>query len=415
MLGVTGDEFSSFQQLLREFRDAYYFDANGSLLDERAAQLPGDFTPRRGAQAARGGGVSLRRSDASLEEIYDPASIILTRSTSPDFTYFNTGTITFPAGTYTVTLNEFRCTTAGIEGNAPAGALDSLVSARGSIVEVISELPVISGYDREEDPDFRVRAELWVLALTRTTPDAIRAIALNFQGSDGTSLRGPVPLLWEDPETRGYCELIVDDGFGFVGQTQAAAETTGIFPSVSGTIRYQLPFEAPAVGPPTLNVGGTNYNQPHPDFMVIEERGLCIIRESPRYISITGGSTSWTLGGHYVLRGFLAELQAYIEVTCRAAGNRVRVLPPSVQEETISANVTVKAGYDIATVFDRVKRGIVSYITKLPPGQPLLFFRLSGDLVTIPGVRNVLFDQNDLYPATPRTKIVVYYGSITLR
>ncbi len=413
VLGVNGDEYASHQQKLKEMVDGYYFDANGEVLDERADQLPEEFERRRGPRSARGGGIFLTRSDASGEETYDPGSILAGRSGAPSLSYLNTSTITFGVGVYTVSLNEFICTATGVVGRAPAGAVDTLVGAAGTIYDVGSVLPMTGGYDREEDPEYRARCRAWARSLTRTTPDAIVATAMNFSDEDGAAVRFSTPVLWEDPEHLGYCELIVDDGFGFVGYYDAAVDTTGVFPTITGSVRHQIIFDMPAKTPPMLWINGAGpFQLPHPDFMVIEERGLCIIREDPQFITPVG---TWVMGGHQVYKRFIANLQAHVEIMCRAGGNRVRVVVPDPQEIFVTANVTVTEGSDIDIIFDRVKKGIVSYMSKLPPGQPLLFFRLGADLSTIPGVHNIKFDQGDVYAANPRTKLIIYYSSITLR
>lgn len=419
LLGVVADELSSHQQRLSEYVEAHFLDAGGDLLDERVGQLPGNFSRRRGAQAARGGGVSLTREDTSAEEVYQPGKIVIARSAAPSVSYLNMSTVTFGIGVDTVTDVVFLCSSTGSAGNAPANALDTLLSATGTIYEVTSALPVTGGSDREGDDDLRARAKLWVAALTRTTPDALVAIAMNFVSSDGYSLRYSLPILWEDPDNRGYSELLIDDGFGFTGYTKDAVSQTGTFPDIAGSPRHQVTFDYPAHTAPTLYVNGTPYPSgssayPHPDFLVLEERGLIITKEAPTYIDVTAGNT-WETKGHKVYWGFPAELQAYIEAYCRAAGTRVRVRIPVPQPTRLSANVTVSDGFDVDTVFDRVKRGIVGYAARVPPGQPILMFRLGATLISIPGVRNVKFDVGDLYPNTPRTKLVIYYSGITLR
>lgn len=414
-LGVQADEFSSTQQKLGEFIDGYFLDAAGDVLDERCADLPEGFEPRRNARAARGGGVTLTRSTATQEEVYQPGAIIVGRSKVSGVQYFNKYVVTFGIGIFTVTNITVQCTSTGSVGNGPKDGIDTIVSASGTIYEVSSELSLSGGYDREEDADLIVRAKLWVNSLTRTTPDAIVAQLMNFTSSDGESLGYTPPIVWEDPDNRGYCEIIVDNGFGFTGYTRAANDFVGEFPDIPGSPRYQIPHDYPAATAPILTTDGVDYPPPNPDYLSIEERGVMYIRSSPQYVNVSAG-TSYKTGGHLVLQGWPAEAQAFVEANCRAAGNRYRIVLPTPQEVFLTANVTVTDGAILETVFDRVKRGIVGYTARLPPGQPIRLFRLGGDLISIPGLLDIRFDQPPIiYAATPRTKLVVYYSAITLR
>lgn len=414
-LGIMGDELASHQQKLKEYIDGYFFHARGEVLDERAGQLPGDFDKRRKAKAARGGGVTLIRSDASTSNTYPPNSIILSRSGAPSVTYTNRSTVSFSSSSYESTDNVFVCTTTGAVGNAMAGSVNTVNAAPGTIYNVSAPLEFTGGFDREEDDDLSTRMRLWVMSLTRTTPDGIRGIAMNFVSSEGESLRFP-PIVWEDPDNRGYCELLINNGFGFTGYTRDAYETTGTFPTLTGTARFQLPFDFPAHTPPVFYIEGSPSYSPHPDFISIEERGVLITRESPALLDVSGGR-SWAIKGHKVLFGFPAELQAHLEEKCRAAGNRIRVRLPEVTRVTLSANVTKdESDVTIPILFDRIRKGIVSYMMKLPPGEPLIFFRLCADLATIPGVRDIKFDNTgNIVPLSPRNKLITYYSDISLR
>ena len=413
LLGVVADEMSSFQQKLGEFHDAHFFRANGQLLDDRVAQLPVGFPRRRDARPASGGSCTITRSLAASAATYYPGQLVFGRDDLPNLKYTNTDSVTFGIGVFTATGVNLVCQTPGFFTNAPPGAINTLIAAPGTIYSVTNTLPLSGGAAREEDFELSARAELWVSALTRTTSSSIEALVLNFQGSNGTSVR--TCRVWESPDTPGYCEVLIDDGFGFSGSTRDAVAHTGVVPSIDEyTTRYQFTFDAPANTAPILTIDGVDYPSPNADYLTVEERGSMLMRSSPTSIPVSAGS-SWSTGGHKVLTGLPAEIQSYVEANCRAAGSRVRVRLPEVTELRLSANVTVFPGYNPTAVFNAIKLSIVDYVSRIPPGQPILIFRLAADLIVVPGVRNIIFDQTDRYPGTPSTKFVCYYNSISLR
>ena len=412
ILGVVSDEMSSFQQKLGEFHRAHYMDARAELLDDRVSQLPSGFERRRGTAASSGGACTLWRTTVGSELVYDPGSMTFGREDAP-VNYTNVDPIVFEASSYTATNVNIRSVAQGFYTNAPAGSVTVLVNAPPDIYQVRNTLPVSGGRDRESDDDLRSRALLWLGALTRTTSNAIEALAVNFISSADQRVR--TATVWEDPDNRGYCELLIDDGFGFIGSTKDAVSHTGTVPSIDEVVtRHQFTFDAPAATPPVLTVNGVSYPSPNNDYLTLEERGLMLMRSNPTTIVVEAGD-SWSVGGHKVLTGLPAELQQYIEDNCRAAGTRVRVVIPTLSELRLSANVTVYPGYDIATVFDTIKKATIDYVSRIRPGSPLLIFRLCGELINIPGVRNIKFDQGDRYPGTPRTKFVCFYNNISLR
>jgi uncharacterized phage protein gp47/JayE len=414
ILGVVSDEMSSVQFKLSDFHQSHLFNARGQLLDDRIAQLPTGFERRREPRPARGGNVTLWRSTSGTTVSYGPGELSFSREDAPDLRYVNTDTITFDAASLTATGISVRSVAVGTLTNAPPGAINVLLSAPSDVYQVRNLVGVGGGSERESDDELRGRAELWLNALTRTTNTAIEALAVNYIPTS-TDQRVRYARVWEDPDTRGYCELLIDDGFGFIGSTRAANTQSGVVPDIDSTsARHQFTFESPAATAPNLTVSGVTYTAPTSDFLVVEERGVMLAKPNSTSLPLAAGD-EWSTGGHQVYTGLPAELQAYVEANCRAAGSRVRVVVPTVTSLKLSANVTVYPGYDISDVFDTVKRATSEYVSRVLPGSPLLIFRLCGELINIPGVRNIKFDQTDRYPATPRTKFVCYYNDITLR
>lgn len=413
LLGTVADEMSSLQQKLGEFHDSHFFNCSGQLLDDRAAQMP-DLDPRRPAARARGGAFTIIRNSTAASLTIQPGALRVERTDAPGLAYTNEFAITMGIGVASSTSNQFVCTSPGFFGNAPPGAVNRLTAAPSTVVEAYNTLPVVGGRSREDDASFAARAQLFWSSLTRTTRPSIEALALNFRVPGSDEFIRTIAV-HESLETPGYTEVFIDNGQGFVGSSRAANLQFGVIPTIDEVnARYQFTFEAPAVTPPNLTLGSNTYSSLHPSLLMLEERGIVIVRASHPGITITPGDV-WQTGGHQVLVGFPAALQQYLAANCRASGVRIRVRLPRTEEIFISANVTVMAGASIARVFAEIRAGITAYLADLPPGQPLLFFRLGADLSTIPGVRNIKFDQSDLYPSGQDVKFITYPSNITLR
>jgi uncharacterized phage protein gp47/JayE len=412
--GRVADELSSQQFKLKEFHAAHFFDAAGQLLDDRCAQLGPDFSPRRTLTRARGGSFTVIRNNVIPIETFAAGSIKVTRTDLPGYTYTNEFPIAFLAGQPSSTGNSFICDTPGTAGNAPPGAVDVLVAAPSTVGSAYNISYVSGGRPKEEDLELQTRARLFTNSLTATTPTAIKALALNYVDPD-TGETPRTVTIWESPDTPGYCEVLIDDGQGYLGNTRNAVTQSGTVPALDSYVaRQTFSFESPAVTPPVLTLNGVPYPSPNPDFVVKEEQGVIIMRASPSTVVI-GPSYDWSTGGHTVLIGAPARLQRFLNAKCRGSGLRVRVVLPTPTEVQITANVTVFAGYSIPAVFAQIKASIAAYLADLPPGAPLLMFRLGGDLIAVPGVRDIRFDRQAVYPATPRTKFIVYPSSIVLR
>lgn len=151
LLGVIADEMSSFQQKLGEYTDAHFFKANGQLLDDRVAQLPGTFPRRRQARAAAGGSCTVLRDVATSAVTFAPGQLTFTREDASYLKYSNLYSVTFGVGVYSITNVDVICQSPGFETNAPPGAINVVAVAPGSIYSVTNTLPVSGGAAREED------------------------------------------------------------------------------------------------------------------------------------------------------------------------------------------------------------------------------------------------------------------------
>jgi len=332
-------------------------------------------------------------------------------SVKPGVTYTNLVPIIIGPGDTQALDIPFMAMSPGSVGNLPhPGIIDTIQRGLPEIVECTNMQPLAGGADRERDEDLRRRAERWVGALALSQNEAIEAVALNFQASNGVVLQHA--RIWNDPDMRGYSELVVDDGTGMQGYTRVATTQTGVLPTLIGPgARYQLPFEFPAATVPVVRTGGVE--RPQTSYNAFHEFGYVMLNRSLPY-TVTPGD-SWEVGGHLVYTGIIAELQAYINTICAAAGVRVRVVAPVPQPVQLSLNMTVAGGTDIRALRATVRRAIVGFVARLAPGQPLIMYRLIGALNTIPGVVNIVFDQTDLYPGSPKHKLVATLQGVSVR
>lgn len=412
LLGVPAEEISGTERHLQDWLRAYFLDAKGADLDDRVAQLPKEFPRRQGPKRASGGAVQITRT-SSVGSLTMPAgSMVFGRSDQADTYYTNVSEVTWADGVATMPTGggeiRVRAVSPGTLGNAPAGAIDIVRSPTSTIRAVTSLTPVANGTDGESDAEVRRRAKLWISSLMGWTRRALEGLALNYSGSD--VIRHA--RAFSDPLSPGYTELVVDDGLGMGGYTRDANPTSGIVPDLESGTRYQFWFDYPAVGGVRLTLASGTYGPTTADWIALLERGVLITAPSPASFSLVPGTT-WTIEGHQVYIGVIAELQDYIDEIAVGSGLRVRVVPARPRNVTLSANCIVQGTRD--TIFAAVKRTIVAFFLDLAPGDPLYISALVAEVMKVPGVVNIIFDQPDRYPGSLRDKLTTRDAYITLR
>lgn len=412
ILGSVAEEVSAVERRIQEYIDAYYLRGVGANLDRRLRDFPPGFPARRGATPATGGAFRITRSTTAGTTSVAARGMLVSSSTSnPVVVYTNIAPFSIGPGDTFVSDVPFVALSPGTAGNlAQGGLIDTIVRGLPEIVEATNTLPMQGGNDRERDAELRARAQRWVASLALAQAEALEAVALNFQGSDGVTLRHA--RLWADPDMRGYSELVVDDGTGMIGYTRPGATYSGNLPTLLGNgSRYTMPVDGPIATPPDVSVGGII--RPPSTYRLQHDRNIIYLNKVLPY-TVTPGD-AYSVGGHMVYTGVLAELQAYINLVCVAAGVTVRVVAPTPQAVSLSLNMVGQPGVDLVALRATVKRTIVSFVARLAPGDPLLIYRLVGALNNLPGVRNIVFDQGDVYPGSPKHKLVASEAGITVR
>jgi hypothetical protein len=415
ILGSVAQEFSNLELRLYNLNQNFFLQTQGADLDRRIEEFPSSFARRLRASAASGGAFRVTRTDdlatRNQPHIVPARTLVVQASSNPDVSYTNLAPIVFDAGQLVSENNAFVARSTGTISNlANVLAIDTVISSYAQIVECTNTVAIAGGKDLEADPFLRYRAQQWVASLALSQNSAMEVLALSFRDSNNSGLTHA--RMWNDPDMRGYSELVVDNGTAMAGQTVTIPSRTITLPRLqSDANRYLLYFPAPAVTTPTFYVNGVEL--PSSDVTVIHEKGIAWIKESPS-IDI-GYGDDVLISSYECFTGTIDELQTVLNESAIAAGTRVRVVPPTPQPIEISGDMTVVSGTDIRTLRERVALAIQEFLRAIPPGEPLFMYKLIGYLNLIPGVLNIVFDQTDMYPGSTRHKLTVSLENITLR
>lgn len=405
IVGAVSQELAGVELRLAQIRDAFFLEgATGSDLDERVSELPLFEGGRRSSSAASGSVLTLTR--ASTATLYTlPAGAVFGRVDSST-RYQTTGAATFPIGVGSVSSVPCVALETGSDTNCGAGKITRIVSAPSEILSVINSAPLTSGTDQETDQALRERAYQHLASLAQCQPAALEAFALSFRGTNQE--RVTFARIFEDPETPGISDLIVDDGTGLEGLSRPGLVVSG----VAGAGQTQIWFESPAVSLPTVKINGSPLASSA--FFGAPEKGIIHLR-SPLLAADT-----WEVSGYQVRTGILRDLQAQIE-TRRAAGTRVVVTPPEAQTVFLKIGLVPATGFDPNQVLTDVRDTALSYLAGLGPGEPLLMARLIGALVENAQVLNVYLREpgtdnpaQDVYPGSARRVLRGTSSTITV-
>jgi hypothetical protein len=405
ILGSIAQEFSNQDLRMYNLNQSFFLQLQGADLDRRIQEFPSSFARRLNASAASGGAFRVFRVDApstrDLPHTVPERRLVVQASSNPSATYTNLNPIVFDAGELVSENNTFVATSTGsITNLSNVLAVDTIVAGYGQIVECTNTVPIGGGRDVEADPILRYRAQQWVASLALCQNNALEVLARSFRDSNNSGVTHA--RMWNDPDMRGYSELVVDNGTAFAGETVTTSPGSITLPRLQGDgNRYVIYFPAPAVTTPTFYVNGVEL--PSSDVHVIHEQGIAWIRE---FAPVNPGDVI-VISPYEQFTGLIRELQLILNDTAVAAGTRVRVVPPTPQPIQISGDMTVVGGTDIRELRERVQLGIQEFLRALPPGEPLFMYKLIGYLNLIPGVLNIVFDQTDMYPGSTRHKLTI--------
>lgn len=418
ILGAASEEMALHEARLEALVRAHGLDATGTDLDDVIAQIMSGLAVRRGpATRAYASAMRVTRATSS-GALTVPAGSIFYRLDDKSVRYATTEEVTIPDGALTYPGAgqdpiRVRCLTVGKAGNVRPGLVRGIESAPSAIVEVTNVEPIGGGNDVERDGSLQQRARLLLSAIAKAQPGALRYLAGRWVAADETAIRHAATF--EDPGTPGYTELLLDDGEGLVGATRAAAETAGTIPPTGSPYLW---FDGPAATEPLISIDGGPYQLASaiPGAVVIHERGRVEFLEG--YGPAPGAT--WSIVGHLVYVGAIAEVQRVIEGDTfaaaaldygwRAAGTRVRARPPLVAEVALNVRCEYAFSNAVQTIEDGnnlVAEAIVEFFRATPPGEPFRRFALAVEIGKLSEVVNfeVVSPPADVRPLSPRHRV----------
>ncbi len=425
MFNSIAIELANMETRFNTIRNGYSLTtATGTELDARCAELPPGTISRKKSSFGAGSVMTFTRTDTSTQLII-PAGVRV-QNKKTNVKYRTTEQIIFEidesekTDIYVISLEP------GAAANAETGDIDINVDIIG-IDTVLNTRSINTGITEETDGALRARALKYVKSLGRCSKDALEYLGESFVSNDGQAVK--FAKVYEDPDQLAYSELIIDDGNGLINQDSVANNTNGEITTNTQRLIYH---EKPAIAPIIASQIGVSDSLGNPkivldsDYVSIPERGLIYFREG----FFEEGDT-WSITNYKVYKGLIAELQDEIEGNnnnsnftipgYRAAGTRVRVLPPNLQELTFTIYIQPLLGLNVSNTRNIIKNIAVSYINNLPIGNPLIISKLiqviqnTGLVITCSIEDNDGGNLVDIYPNSLKTSLRTTTNSITVR
>lgn len=424
ILSTVAAEMSGSEYRMSRIRDSFSLsNVTGSDLDERVSEFPLNTVTRLSASAARGNVLRLTRVEETVGgflplEATVPAGSIVGRSDDDSVIYATTDDVVFPAApnasTQSIDNVSVVCLVSGTVGNCAAGSINKTIAMPSFISSMLQTSSMVGGQKAETDEGLRHRAFLHLSSLARCLPTSLEYFALSFIASDDTRAR--YAALYEDVERRGYSELVVDDGSVIVEGQEAATRPgrtiTGTIPGTGQgliTIFHESPSAQPIRKIQRYDANNVEAEIIRPDkFVSLPERGIVYVQggvfnegDSYRIGSIQNDAES----GYSVYTGSLIpEMQRAIEGDLnnptvypglRAAGTRVRVLPPKVQPVNFDMMIVPISGVSFVDTADAVRESAVEFVLTLRPGDTLFVSQLIDRVMDNDDIIDVKFFTHD--------------------
>lgn len=398
LAAASDEDAEQYFQISRTREVFSILNATGSDLDERAQEIVPQVISRRTALRSSGNVVFTRPgttgtvviSEGSLVGARDVDGVIQFRTTaSGSITPGNT-----TSGDVPVVANE-----PGARGNVVSGAIVRLISSIPGVTGVTNANSYTNGRDREEDDRFRARLLAYIQGISRGTPTALRAFALNVQLEDGRVVL--FAKVFESVIPTGQVQLYIDDGTGTTGSVKSESPNEEVIASASGDEQFVYTLYKPIVP--------VSYSPSQP--LVVEINSVVQIEGTDYEVDRSQGKigfytplsigdnviVSYTYFGTDTNPGLIGQTQKVIDGVptnriafpgVRAAGISVAVLPAESDLQTINAKATVIDAYDPIAVQDNVQIAILTYINNLDIGEDVIVSEIIQRAMAVDGMYN---------------------------
>ena len=388
LLNAIATEIANTESRLFEIREGFSLsNATGEELDQRCSELPPIGISRKKNIAASGSVLKITRSsNVDLNNpLVIPAGSTVSRS-SNGVQYRTTQDAVIAAAATTVDNVPVVASRPGDDGNCLEGEIDTVVNMPASVISVTNTSPIGNGLNKESDASLRQRALRYVNSIGRVSKSSLEYLGTTYKSSDNSSFT--FAKVYEDPTIPGYSELVVDDGTG-LRNVESLLQETAVYTVPAGGARF-LTHQRPATRDFTtdniiVTRNNARVNLREDEFVSLPERGLVYFKPG---VLLEDDTVQFT--GFRVYNGLIPQLQEQIEGNInngsvqtgfRAAGTRVRVVPPTITDFEVDIRIIVQPQQDREVVQLSVKNAAVDYINSLDIGKEVTSSTLTTHLM----------------------------------
>lgn len=381
--------------------------ATGTDLDERALDFPITEVTRGEATKATGN-VTFSRSGTS-GTVNIPVGTIV-RTANGDAKYETTASGSIADTSSTSGAVTIQALVAGAAGNTDAATITQFDAIAG-VETVTNASAVAGGTDKESDETFRAKIRTYLRSLARGTPDALKFAVLGITVDGAGTIRSADVV---EDFVNGVATIYVDNGTGTISTTTVVSGGTVVASAVGGESRIfipNIPVAPGAVFTLYRNAGALTEGT---DFTIHKSTGQITFLTSAFPGGLTAADAITADYTYYT--GLIQEAQRVVNGDpddrvnypgYRCASITAQVLPPTILQQTVIANVTLDSGY--ASLGDDVRTDVQAainlYINSLGVNEDVIFSELVAAAQSVPGVYDIRF-------TTPTANVVIGAGEL---
>jgi uncharacterized phage protein gp47/JayE len=373
-------------------------EAIGADLDGRAKEFNPSLISRYENQKATGEVQFSRVSTVGTKTIAIGTQITVpAEGAQAEIVFTTTEEGTISGGSTTSNLVDTVAEVAGTSGNVDPNAISAFKSKPSGIDAVTNPAAFTNGRDQETDDEFRARLKAQIKGLARCHIDGIESAVIGVTDST-TGKRVVFSHIVEDYIDRGNATLYVDDGSGTAESTVSETDKSVLASAVGGETVIFLPDKPIKTEQAFVLKRNTVALTQDTDYTLNPASGQINFLPASFPTGLTAGDAITYTGVYF--DGLIAEVQKVVDGDAgdrvnypgyRAAGVLIRVLSPSIQQQIVTANITVLQGFNQVTVAEEVVAAISTYINGLGISGDVILNELRERAMAISGMYDVEF------------------------